>query len=496
MAADGTGPQDLSSPAGAPDGPRIGVDEWVASVEGKRERYTGVRGAILREWDRLPMAARVLVVAIPAAIFPLVTTEGNLFRYGLFTLVYALLALGLNIVVGFAGLLDLGYIAFFGCGAYMYAILASPQFGNHWQAEAAIPIVVIFTALVGLLIGLPSRRLFGDYLAILTLFFGQAFVVFVNNANRISFPFVGHVDLTGGSNGIANIDPFNFFGYKFYSTKQQYYFLLVAVALTLILLSFINDSRTGRAWRALREDPLAAEAMSMPVNRLKLLAFVFGAATAGFTGAIYGTIATAALPGDYDVGLLITIYAIMILGGFGSMMGIVVGAVIVSSVPELLRSSANARPLFYGAILLALLVKVRPWRLLAAELGGLVAFGFAVHAIASAAYPRLVDGSPIGSGVVPRALDHWMLFPRDAVKIADVAYISMVAAIVIYPQLSRLWRAILLPPLLYLVMFVWENLLLVHIGGATRLILLGALLVALMNVRPQGLFGKAYVEIV
>ena len=479
-----------------PDTPRIGVDEWVASVEGKRERYTGVRGALAREWERLPPPARVLVFAIPAALFPLVTTDGNVFRYGLFTLVYALLALGLNIVVGFAGLLDLGYVAFFGCGAYLYAILASPQFGNHWQAEAAIPVVVVFTAIVGLLVGLPSRRLFGDYLAILTLFFGQAFVIFVNNANRIDFPIFGHTDLTGGSNGIANIDPLNFFGYTIDSTKKQYYFLLISVALVLILLMFVNESRTGRAWRALREDPLAAEVMSIPVNRLKLLAFVYGAATAGFTGAIYGTIATAALPGDYDVGLLITIYAIMILGGFGSIMGIVVGAIVVSSVPELLRSSANARPLFYGAILLALLVKLRPWRLLAAELGGLLVLGFGIHAIAAAAYPRLVDGESIGSGVFAQGLDHWMLFPKNPVKIADVAYILLVAAIVVYPQLSRLWRAVLLPPLLYLVMFVWENLLLVHIGGATRLILLGALLVALMNVRPQGLFGTATVEIV
>ena len=223
-------PPDHSGPADAPDSPRIGVDEWVANVEGKRERYTGLRGRVTREWDRLPPPARVLVFAIPAAIFPLVTTEGNLFRYGLFTLVYALLALGLNIVVGFAGLLDLGYIAFFGCGAYLYAILASPQFGYHWQAEAAIPVVVLGTAIVGLLVGLPSRRLFGDYLAILTLFFGQAFVIFVNNANRISFPFVGHTDLTGGSNGIANVDPFNFFGYKIHTTTQQYYFLLIGVS--------------------------------------------------------------------------------------------------------------------------------------------------------------------------------------------------------------------------------------------------------------------------
>ena len=478
-----------------PDTPRIGVDEWVASVAGKRDQYSGLRGTVQRRWDQLPPAARVLVFAAPAAAFPFLTSQGNVFRYGLFTLVYALLALGLNIVVGFAGLLDLGYVAFFGIGAYLYAILASPQFGHHWQAVAAVPVVVIGTAILGLLVGLPSRRLFGDYLAILTLFFGQAFVIFVNNANRIDFPYFGHVDLTGGSNGIANIDPWNFFGFKVDSTIKQYYLLLIVVSVVLILLMFVNESRTGRAWRALREDPLAAEVMSIPVNRLKLLAFVCGAAVAGLTGAIYATIATAALPGDYDVGLLITIYAIMILGGFGSIMGIVVGAVIVSSVPELLRSSANARPLFYGAILIAILVKLRPWRLLAAELGGLLALGFAIHAIAGAAYPRLVHGESIGSGLFARALDRWMLFPGNPVKIADVAYILLVAAIVVYPQLSRLWRAFLLAPLLYLVMFVWENLLLFQIGGATRLILLGALLVALMIVRPQGLFGTATVEI-
>src|SRR5256714_3432225 len=402
---------DLPTPPDALATPRIGVDEWVAQVEGGDARQTGLRARAVREWDRIPPAARVLVLVTPAAPFPLLTNQGNVFRYGIFTLLYGLLALGLNIVVGFAGLLDLGYIAFFGFGAYSYGILASPQFGNHWQAEAALPVVVVATALLGLLVGLPSRRLFGDYLAILTLFFGQAFVVFVNNANRINFPLAGYVDLTGGANGLPNIDPFDFFGYKLEGTRQQYYFLLISIVLVLVLLYWVHDSRTGRAWRALREDPLAAEAMSIPVNRLKLLAFVFGAGTAGFTGAIYGSIPTASLPGDYDVGLLITIYAIMILGGFGSLMGIVVGAVVVSSVPELLRSSANARPLFYGAILLALLVKVRPWPRLAAVLAGLVGFGFAAHAIASAAYPRLVHGHAIRSGAFAHAMNHWILLP-------------------------------------------------------------------------------------
>ena len=202
-------------------------------------------------------------------------------------------------------------------------------------------------ALLGLLVGLPSRRLVGDYLAIVTLFFGQAFVVFVNNANRINFPFIGHTDLTGGANGLDNIDPLNLFGWTVTTTKEYYYFTLGAFVLVMTLLYFVNQSRTGRAWRALREDPLAAEVMSMPINRLKLMAFVFGAATAAFAGSIYGSVQTGAFPGDFDIGLLITIYAIVILGGAGSLAGVIVAAIIVNAVPELLRDPNQAEWVFY-----------------------------------------------------------------------------------------------------------------------------------------------------
>src|SRR5918911_3713212 len=363
---------DLPERPDARERPRVGVDEWVAQVEGRRERARGLTGIAWQIWERLPPFGRLALFVLPAAFFPVFTGSNTLSRFGIFTLLYVLLGLGLNIVVGFAGLLDLGYVAFYGFGAYTYGFLASGHSGNHWPAEAAIPVVVVFTALIGLLLGLPSRRLLGDYLAIVTLFFGQAFVTFVNNANYINFPIFGHLDLTGGANGLDQIDPLNFFGYKLTTTKQNFYFLLGCFVVVVAALYFANESRTGRAWRALREDPLAAEAMSIPVNRLKLLAFSFGAAIAGFTGTIYGAVQTGAFPGDYDVGLLITIYAIVILGGFGSIMGIVVGAVVVSSGPQRLRSSANARPLFYGAILLAILLKVRPWPRLAAVLGGLV----------------------------------------------------------------------------------------------------------------------------
>src|SRR5437764_11478452 len=155
-------------PEGAPevpdavDRPRVGTDEWVAQHEERREAGKGLTGAVARGWERLPAWGRLAVLLGPFAVFPFVTNEGNLYRYGLITLIYALLALGLNVVVGFAGLLDLGYIAFFGFGAYTYGYLASTHSGRHWPAELAIPVAVLVAAFVGLIVGLPSRRLIGD----------------------------------------------------------------------------------------------------------------------------------------------------------------------------------------------------------------------------------------------------------------------------------------------------------------------------------------------
>ncbi len=485
----------MDGPEQQPDQRRIGVDEWVSSVEGRRDRYSGVTGRLRRVWDAAPPAARLLVFVVPAAIYPLITTEGNLFRYGLITLLYALLALGLNVTVGFAGLLDLGYIAFFGFGAYTYGYVASGHTGRHWPAALAIPLAVAVAAVVGLLVGLPSRRLVGDYLAIVTLFFGQTFVVFVNNANRIDFPFVGHVDLTGGSNGIDNIDPLDFFGWKVSTVQEYYYFALGAFLVVMILLWLANESRTGRAWRALREDPLAAEVMSIPINRLKLLAFVFGASIAGFAGAIFSSVQTGAFPGDFDVGLLITVYAIVILGGAGSLAGVIVGALIVNGVPELLRDPAQAELVFYGTIALALLLKLRPWRVLVAVVAATIALGFAVHAIADAVWPRWTAGTSGGEGRLSHWIEHWVLLPSNPTKIADWAYVILIALILVLTLLHGFWRHVVLVPTLYLASFVWENLLIQNTAGATRFLLLGALLVVLMNARPQGLFGTARVEI-
>ncbi len=287
------------------DRPRVGVDEWVANVDERREERAGIAGFARRIDDFVPPWARLAAFGLVAASLPLWMDRGDLFAYGIFTLIYVLLGLGLNVVVGYAGLLDLGYVAFFGFGAYFYALLSSEHYGIHWPSAISFPVVVVSTAVLGLVLGIPSRRLLGDYLAIVTLFFGQAFVVFVNAAN----PTVRGQGLTGGPNGIADIDANDLFGYELTTRRQQYWFILAAVLVVLVGLHFLSESRTGRAWRALREDPLAAEAMSIPVNRLKLMAFAFGAAIAGLTGCMFAAVLTAVTSGNFALPILITIYA-------------------------------------------------------------------------------------------------------------------------------------------------------------------------------------------
>ena len=477
------------------DTQRIGADEWVAQVEGRREGRRGVSALLLGAWERTPPAGRLALIVVPAAVFPLLVNSGDVYRYGLITILYALLALGLNTVVGFAGILDLGYMAFFGFGAYAFGFLASDHSGHHLRPELAIPLIIVMTALLGLLLGLPSRRLIGDYLAIVTLFFGQAFVVFVNNADRIDFPRFGQVDLTGGPNGLTDIDPLRLLGLEITTTNEYYYFSLIAFVLMMAMLHFVSESRTGRAWRALREDPLAAEAMSIPVNRLKLLAFAFGAATAGFVGTIYGSVQTGAFPGDFDVPLLITIYAIVILGGAGSLAGVVVAAIVVQGIPELLRTPETARWLFYAAILVGLLARLRPWPRLAGVLVALLGFGFAVHALADEFWPRWTAREIEDESTLASVLESWMLLPSDPKQLGNWAFVALIAAFLLVTRLGTRWRTIALVPVLYLAAFVWENLLIQEVAGATPLILLGAVLIVLMNARPQGLFGTARVEI-
>jgi ABC-type branched-subunit amino acid transport system permease subunit len=489
-------PADEQQP-GHPGGEtRVGVDEWVASVEGRTEAGTGWIGRARRRLDRIPAPVVLGAAVAAAASFPLFTESDFLIRVGVNTILFALLALGLNVVVGYAGLLDLGYVAFYGFGAYMYAMLSSAKFDLHWPTELVLPLVVVASAILGLLLGLPSRRLVGDYLAIITLFFAQIFVTVVTNANRITPPWRDEpVDVTGGPNGIASLDQLSVFGLETTSVTHYFYFGLAVFVLVVVALHFVDRSRTGRAWRALREDPLAAELMGMPVDRLKLLAFAFGAATAGLTGTIFAAVQAGVFPGNFGLPLLIMIYAMVILGGAGSIAGVVIGATLITVLSEVLEQGEEARLVFYGVIVLGLVAFLRPWHRLAAVAGATAVLGLVVHLAADRIWERGTAGSIEGGGFVADAVERWVLLPSNPNEIANVAFVVLVAAAILLRSVRGVWRLAALVPVLYLAAFVWENKLVLE-PSVTRNLLLGALLIVMMSARPQGLLGTPRVEIV
>jgi ABC-type branched-subunit amino acid transport system permease subunit len=473
--------------------PRVGVDEWVATHEGRRERG----GRLRQELERVPRPAFYLGFGIVAALVPLFTDNGYIIRVGFDTLLYMLLALGLNIVVGYAGLLDLGYVAFYGFGAYGYAMLASPKFGLHWDTLLVIPVVVVASALLGLLVALPSRRLVGDYLAIVTLFFGQLFVTVFQNGSKISLLGIGNHswDVTGGPNGIPDIDNWDIGGLKIASLDGYYYTALIIFLIALGVVYLIDQSRTGRAWKSLREDPLAAELMGMPVNRLKLLAFAVGAGIAGLTGTLFAGLNTAVFAADFDVPTLIIVYAMLILGGAGSLGGVIVGAVVVNVSLEVLRTPGHATWIFYVLILVAICARVRPWPWLAGVVAGTIALGYVVHAIVESAWPRGVHGEDQIGGWLGRGLRDWVIHPSNPRMIGNIAFVILILCVLVLTLLHGWQRWLALVPTLYLAAFVWDNRLVVE-PSITRLILVGVILIVLMNARPQGLLGTSRVEIV
>jgi len=509
-------------------GPAIGADEWVARSGERAERRGGVVGRVQGLYDRMPKPAVFALAVLLAALIPVLTaqTDNDIYflRVGTVALVFALLALGLNVAVGFAGLLDLGYIAYYGIGAYGYAFLSSDKFGIHWQAWLVLPLVVAVSALLGLLLALPSRRLSGDYLAIVTLFFGQIFYIIATQGYRISFLGLNsdlgfdkaNWDLTGGPNGIANVDRLGIFGLEASSERAYFYITLSAVVVVFAALALANRSRTGRAWRALNDDTLAAQAMSMPVNWLKLLAVAVGAAVAALAGTINAALLQGAFPDDYNTQVLIIIYAMVILGGAGSLTGAVLGAFVVSVLMlEGLRPqtpigdfTGNGRWVFYAGILVVLVAAIRPWRRLAAILAGIVAFGVVVHGIVAVTTERGTDGllntgpdEYSDGGPLGWLIRHWLALPAGTYEVGsrnwfNFALVVLIALVLCLTVVKGWVRDALIVPTVWLAGFVWETRLAEETSGPTRLLLLGAILVGLMIARPQGLLGRPRVEIV
>jgi branched-chain amino acid transport system permease protein len=278
-------------------------------------------------------------------------------------MIYVLLGIGLNIVVGYAGLLDLGYVAFFAFGAYTVGLLtgaflntttgaADPALSADLNFYVAIWIVALLAAGVGLLIGAPVLRLRGDYLAIVTLGLGE--IVTIITASKWAQP------LIGGPQGMRGVTKAEFAGFNFQDNPQHFYYLALAFVLLALFISWrLAGSRIGRAWNAMREDEQVAEAMGVSTIRFKLLAFAMGGAIGSLGGALFAVALGSLTPTSFELLVSITALAVVILGGLGSLPGVVVGALVLIGLPGLLREFEEYRPLIYGGAIMAIMI-LRP----------------------------------------------------------------------------------------------------------------------------------------
>jgi branched-chain amino acid transport system permease protein len=372
---------------------------------------------VVGAWRRTTKLMVLLVLlTLPLFLGPIMAAIGSVvplsfFRAGdryLFRVldqagIYVLLALGLNVVVGYAGLLDLGYVAFYAIGAYFYALLASPQLGLHVPFWIVLPLAPLLAALFGVLLGAPTLRLRGDYLAIVTLGFGEVIRILLNNLDPITNGPRGVINIDPATLDVTRLDPRSVATAKLLlypplpdllhwlpltlSSPIQYYYLILILCVAAIFFSYrLEGSRIGRAWAAIREDEDAAQTMGINKTTTKLLAFALGASTAGFSGVIFSGLQGFVSPESFILLESITILAMVVLGGMGSIPGVVLGAVILVVVPEVLREYAQYRFTIFG-LGLTLMMLVRP--------GGLWPMRVWVAA------PPDVPGATAGAGVAP-----------------------------------------------------------------------------------------------
>jgi len=297
-----------------------------------------------------------LLAALGLLVLPLLAQSAGLFWVRMLdiALLYVLLALGLNIVVGYAGLLDLGYVAFYAVGAYVFALLASPHLssnfalikdwlpgGLHVTAWLVIPLGAAVAGMAGVMLGAPTLKLRGDYLAIVTLGFGEIIRVFLNNLDQ-------PVNLTNGPTGIKQIDSIRVLGWDLgrdadvlgvhlSSVAQYYYLFLLLVVVSVVICHRLEHSRIGRAWMAIREDEIAAKAMGINTRNLKLLAFGMGATFGGVSGVMFAAFQGFVSPESFSLQESVMIVAMVVLGGIGHIPGVVLGAVLLAALPEALR---------------------------------------------------------------------------------------------------------------------------------------------------------------
>lgn len=315
-----------------------------------------------------------------AAIFPLLNLAGLVetawLRVGVISLLFVMLSLGLNIVMGETGLLNLGYIAFFAFGAYTTALLSSPKFELRWPFLAVVVLSTLIAMVAGFVIGLPTLRLRGDYLAIVTLAFGEIVRLtiinlqgFTNGPNGITGIYSPRLASEGA---LASLGDASWTKWLVIDKPIEYYYLvLVCVVITAILLSNLKNSRVGRAWNALREDELAAVSAGITAARAKMLSVVLSAGIAGFAGSLYAYYSNVISPESFLFMQSVIVVCMVVLGGMGSIPGVILGAIVLQALPQVIREAAGAarsdfevyRMLIFG-VLIVVMVIFRPEGLL------------------------------------------------------------------------------------------------------------------------------------
>jgi branched-chain amino acid transport system permease protein len=308
---------------------------------------------LVKQYKDNPRSRWIGYVAIFAVIVIVPQFLSKYWNYAIGTVgIYVLMGLGLNIVVGLAGLLDLGYVAFFAIGAYTAGLLTAPapitlQFG-FWPV---LVLSIVFAAFSGILLGLPVLRMRGDYLAIVTLGFGEIIRVLIKS--DMMAPYLG------GPQGIRDIAGPSIFGISLISEKAYLYLIIIGIGLTIIFTNYLQNSRVGRAWMAMREDETVAQAMGINTLYYKLLAFATGAAFAGIGGALFAARNQYTGPADHTLMVSINVLCLIIVGGMGSVPGVIVGAFVLKGLPEVLRELELYRLLIFGALLVIMMI-IRP----------------------------------------------------------------------------------------------------------------------------------------
>jgi branched-chain amino acid transport system permease protein len=300
-------------------------------------------------WRGRARAAGILLLAAATIIVAMLHAPTYYVRVADMVLIYMLLGMGLNMVVGYAGLLDLGFVAFYAIGAYSYAILASGQFDIHLPFGVVLLIGGTLAGLAGVLLGIPVLRLRGDYLAIVTLGFGEIIRLFLNNLDR----------LTNGPQGISRIDQPHIFGFALTTPQDFFWLLLPLVALAFTLAWRLENSILGLGWAAIREDQDAARGIGIDTTVAKLLAFGLSAILGGFAGVIFAGFQRFVDPVSFTFWESLTVVLIVVIGGLGNLIGVLVGAAALIILPELLRDYSEYRMLLYG-LALVIVILLRP----------------------------------------------------------------------------------------------------------------------------------------